>query len=317
MLAEFAATTQNPRVAAVHRRHATPASVAVRGRAGVGRKTVAAALASAGVRVVADGPADVTAVVVAETVKPEDAALLRDAAAALLVLNKADLTGAGPGGPLAAADRRAAELAAAFGCPAVPTAAHLAVAELDETLAAALRRLIDHPADMTSVDAFVTSDHPLPGEVRGRLLATLDRFGIAHAVLAAADGASTDSIVAGLRRLSGVERVVAALRPVAAPARYRAVCAALRELRILAVRSHDEQLERFLAGDDAVVAVMAAAVEVVEATGATVDRGDDPGAHLRRAVHWRRCARGPFDRLHAACAADISRGSLRLLARTS
>ena len=43
-------------------------------------------------------------------------------------------------------------------------------------------------------------------------------------------------------------------------------------------------------------------------------RGDDPAAHLRRAVHWRRYARGPVNALHRSCGADIARGSLRLLA---
>lgn len=287
------------------------------GRPGVGRTTVAAALAASGVAVADDGPADVTAVVVVETVKPEDTALLRSAATAVVVLNKADLAGVGPGGPLTVAQRRAAELSAALGCAVVPTAAHLAVVELDETLEAALRSLTARPADMTSVDAFVTSEHPLPREVRAQLLATLDRFGLAHAVLAAAGGATTDTVVGGLRRLSGVPELVAAVRAAAAPARYRAVCAALRELRMLAAGTRDQQLEQFLVGDDVVVAVMAAAVDVVEAAGGTVDRGDDPEAHLRRAVQWHRYARGPVDGLHAACAADISRGSLRLWARTS
>jgi hypothetical protein len=60
---------------------------------------------------------------------------------------------------------------------------------------------------------------------------------------------------------------------------------------------------------------MTAAVDVVEAAGALVDRGDDLAAHLRRAVHWRRYSRGPVDALHRSCGADIARGSLRLLGR--
>ena len=51
----------------------------------------------------------------------------------------------------------------------------------------------------------------------------------------------------------------------------------------------------------------------LEAEGMTVDRGDEPAAHARRALHWSRYARGPVNALHRRCAADITRGSLRLL----
>ena len=67
--------------------------------------------------------------------------------------------------------------------------------------------------------------------------------------------------------------------------------------------------------DATVLAVMAAAVDVVEAAGVEVDRGDDSAAHLRRAVHWRRYSRGPVGALHRSCGADIARGSLRLIGR--
>jgi hypothetical protein len=81
----------------------------------------------------------------------------------------------------------------------------------------------------------------------------------------------------------------------------------------LATQFDDEPLSAFLAADATVLAVMAAAVGVVEAAGITVDRGDHPDAHLRRAVQWRRYSRGPVNALHRSCGADISRGSLRLL----
>jgi hypothetical protein len=58
----------------------------------------------------------------------------------------------------------------------------------------------------------------------------------------------------------------------------------------LAAGNDDERLWRFLAADATVAAVMAAAVDVLEGAGAAVD-----GA------------------LHRACAADVVRGSLRLL----
>ena len=56
-----------------------------------------------------------------------------------------------------------------------------------------------------------------------------------------------------------------------------------------------EEIAKFLATDETVLAVMAAAVDVVEAAGVGVDRGDAPSAHLRRAVHWRQYSRGPVD----------------------
>ncbi|MGE2736199.1 hypothetical protein [Mycolicibacterium vaccae] len=311
-MAEFVATTRDPRVAAIHRRFDVPSRVTVCGRVGVGRSTVAAALVTAGVRVVTDGPADLSVVVVAERLKPEDAALLRRGPA-VIVWNKADLAGVGPGGPLAVAARRAAEAGAATGCAAVPMVALLATVTWDESLLAALRVLAEHPADMTSVDAFVAGAHPLDAEVRAGLLAGLDRFGLAHAVLAVADGTPGAVVADRLRDLSGVRAAADAIHAATAPARYRSVCAALRELRLVAAGG-DRRIEEFLTGDAVVLAVMAAAVDVVEGAGLRVDRGDDTAAHLRRAVHWERYARGPVDALHASCGAAIRRGSLRLLA---
>jgi hypothetical protein len=88
---------------------------------------------------------------------------------------------------------------------------------------------------------------------------------------------------------------------------------AITELHSLAVQSGDERLGEFLSTDETVLAVMAAAVDVVEAAGVVVDRGDNAAAHLRRAVRWRRYSRGPVGALHRSCGADIARGSLRLL----
>ncbi|MCV7129583.1 hypothetical protein H7I42_21295, partial [Mycolicibacterium vanbaalenii PYR-1] len=73
----------------------------MRGRRGVGRNAVAWAFTAAGVRVVTDiGSADIQVVVTAETLKPEDRAMLRVSIPTLVVLNKADLAGREPGGPL-------------------------------------------------------------------------------------------------------------------------------------------------------------------------------------------------------------------------
>nr|WP_234897528.1 hypothetical protein [Mycolicibacterium vanbaalenii] len=312
VLAEFAARVRVSGVTAVEERLRAPLAVAVRGRCGVGRGAVASALAGSGVTVTTDATdADVQVLVIAEALKPEDRAAAADPGPTLVVLNKADLGGAG--GPLDSAERRAAEVAATVGLAVVPMIAHLAAVEFDDEQVAALRVLVANPADMTSTDAFVRSEHVLPAEVRGSLLTRLDRFGLAHAVLAVADGASTATLTQRLRVLSQVDRVLAHLDGVAAPVRYRRVCAAVQELRLLAARSGDHRLEEFLASDDVVIAVMAAAVEVVEASGTTVDRGHHADAHLRRARHWRHYGQGPVGVLHRRCAADITRGSLRLL----
>ena len=102
---------------------------------------------------------------------------------------------------------------------------------------------------------------------------------------------------------------------VAAPVRYRKVCSAVHELRTLAAQSGDGQLNPFLTADEVVIAVMDAAVEVVEGVGFTVDRPGDQDAQLRRAVRWATYARAPVGILHQRCAKDIARGSLRLLGR--
>ena len=298
------------------RRISSPLRAAVLGRDGVGRGTVVEALTSAGVTVTPDASvADLHVVVIAETLKPEDRAMLRVHRPTVAVLNKADLTGFGAGGPLTLAYRRAAGYRALTGVPTVPMVALLATADLDGELISALHALVRSPADLTSTDAFVQSQHPLTPDVRRRLLDTLDRFGIAHAVVAIGEGADTAALPALLRGLSQTDRVVAQLEAAGAPVRYGRVRAAMTELQTLAVQSGDERLMEFLSTDETVLAVMAAAVDVVEASGVRVDPGDDAASHLRRAVHWRRYSRGPVDALHRSCGADITRGSLRLLRR--
>lgn len=316
-LTRFAEQSRNPRLTRIIGRIAAPQGVAVLGRDGVGCGTVGAALTRAGVTVTPDATTvDVHVLVIAEAIKPEDRAALAAADRPIVtVLNKADLTGLGGGGPLARAHRRAADCRALTGVPTVPMIALLATAELDDELMSALRVLVTEPADLTSTDAFVHTGHSVRPELRRRLLAALDRFGIARAVLALGEGADAATVSAVLRRDSQIDRVVERIEAAGAPVRYRRMRSALTELNSLAVQSGDERLAEFLSTDETVLAVMAAAVDVVEAAGAAVDRCDDAAAHLRRAVHWRRYSRGPVDALHRSCGADIARGSLRLLGR--
>jgi hypothetical protein len=117
---------------------------------------------------------------------------------------------------------------------------------------------------------------------------------------------------AELRRVSRIDEVVASITSAVAEAGYRRVLAVADELQVPAIT--DAQIAAFLAADDTVLARMAAAVDVVEGAGLRVDPADDAAAHLRRAVHWRQLADAPLRALHRDCAADIARGSLRLLA---
>ena len=101
--------------------------VSVTGRPGVGRRTVAAVLnRAAGIRVT-DADAEVRIRVLAEVVKPEDAAAL-GSRPDLLILNKADLAGLRAGGPMAAAARDCAEITARTGIPAAPMVALASIA---------------------------------------------------------------------------------------------------------------------------------------------------------------------------------------------
>jgi hypothetical protein len=297
--------------------------VAVVGRTGVGRNTVAAALRHHGVAVTTDpAAADVRVLVIAEALKPEERVMAVTGLPTLIVLNKADLTGSRSGGALANAHCRAADVQRRTGRPTVAMVGLLAATGASEAtgetgtfddLVGALRILVSTPADLESVDAFIHCEHPVGRDVRTRLLDRLDRFGIAHAVLALARGDDPATLPALLQRLSNVDAVLAGLRACAAPVRYRRLRAALAEMHSLAIELNDEALFGLLNSEAAVLSSMAAAVDVVEADGIRVDPDDHPDAHRRRAMQWRRYGGGPVNALHRSCSADITRGSLRLL----
>ena len=134
-----------------------------------------------------------------------------------------------------------------------------------------------------------------------RLLDTLDLFGIAHGVLALRQGTDAAALPAVLRRLSQVDRVLAQLAVTGAEASYRRLRSALVRLRAMSAQGRPA-LAEFLSGDEAVIAVMAAAVDVVQGAGLTVDHDDAPSAHLHRALHWHRYSRGPVNRFIATAA---------------
>jgi hypothetical protein len=312
-LKQFATEVANSRCTAIADRLAAPLRVAVSGRRGVGRSTVAHALARAadlrGTFTVTSGEADVDVYVIAEVIKPEDRAAIAGAGRPVVAaLNKADLIastqpGRHPQGPTSAARTRCAELSPRIGLPIEPVVGLLAVAVLDDvlddTLWTALQVLAGRPGG-----------HSVTVELRGRLLDTLDRFGTAQAVAAIRRGATRDQTRAVLRYLSCIDGLVDKIGSVGAQVHYRRMLDAVAELETLAVT--DVGVGEFLLRDDTVVARMAAAVDVVEAAGMNVDRCDSPAAYLRRGKKWQRYSDGPVTRLHRACGADIVRGSLRL-----
>lgn len=309
-VAAFATTSGTP-LEPVLGRLRRPVRVVVDGRRGVGRRTVQAALSARGVCVAAARP-DLRVVVLAETLKPEDRALLAESLPTLLVLNKADVLGTGPGGPLSAAGRRAAEVAEETGQPVAVLVGLLAtLTDLDAESVEALRTMVTDPAELSSVDAFVSTPHRVSSEIRTRLLHRLDRFGVAHAVVALAQGAEPASVIARLHALSNVDAVLADLRAVAAPVRYRRMQRAIGEMHCLAISHRDEALSDLLASDDVIDALACAAVDVLESRGLAVAPADDAQGHAALAVHWATYARGPVDALHRSCAADLIRGSLR------
>ncbi|MCV7378264.1 hypothetical protein BST11_18685 [Mycobacterium alsense] len=333
-LARFAADRADPRLAAVAERAAMPLRVAVCGRRGVGRRTVARALGRAPAISVTGRPeadvadvadvadlADVAVYVTTEVVKPEDTEAIAAAAATgcpvLVALNKSDLAMLHRADPRA----RCADFAARVGAPVEPMSGLLAVAALDGLDAAAwaaLRAVAAAPGGATcldgSADGFLAARLPVPADTRRRLLDGLGVFGTALSVAALQRGGTPARVCALLRRCSGVDAVLKGIAVAGAGARYRRVLRAVAELEALAVR--DGTVGDFLARDDTVVARMAAAVELAEAAGLGPLDGGDPGAHLPRALRWQRYGRGgALGALHRACAADITRGSLRLWSR--
>ena len=283
-----------------------PLLVGVGGRAGSGRRSVVRALRGAGLAVTGPGEsADVDVYVFVETFTADDrAALAGTVRPTVAVLNKADLAGFRGNGPMAVATQRCRELERATAVPTRPLSALLAVAGTDPAV-----------LDAAMVDALGTLSTATEG-VRRRLAADLDLFGTACAVSAVRSGARRDDVAALLRTVSGLGEVCAEIDRAAAPVRYRRLIDVLAALGGGPKDDADSRAARTLAGDDVVLARMAAAAAVVGAAGAPDLDGVARSDHLRRAIHWQRYAGGPVSALHRACATDIARGALRLWSRT-
>ncbi|CAJ1496273.1 hypothetical protein [[Mycobacterium] holstebronense] len=304
-LTALAMQNADPRLAMIAAAITAPLQVAVRGRRGVGRRTVAAALAAAGVRV-AEQPAgaqvaDLSVHVVAEVIKPEDTAALHAARRhpVLVVLNKADLCG----------HDGVAEVAGATRGPVEPMSALFALAALggglDEALWEALGRVAARPADLRCAELFVSGPHPVPRQTRERLCATVDLSGVAALLdLAGSDGTVAQAR-ARMRRLSGVDRVVAQLKMMGAAVHHRRMSEAVIRLEAMAVG--DSRLDEFLNRD-------ATAAARLSAAATAVDVPEEPV--LARARRWQAHRSAPVNAAQRSCAADIARGSLRAWAAT-
>lgn len=297
-----ALATQNfdPRLAMIAAVVAAPLQVAVGGRRGVGRRTVAAALAAAGVRIAEQSAfaevADLSVHVVAEVIKPEDTAALHAARRhpVLVVLNKADL-------------RRhdgVSEVAGATPGPVEPMSALFALAalggELDEALWEALGRVAARPADLRCAEQFVSRPHPVPRQARERLCATIDLSGVAALLDLAGSGGTVAQARARMRQLSGVDRVVARLKGMGAAVYHRRMAEAVIRLEAMAVG--DSRIDEFLNRDATVAARLTAAVAANDVPDESV---------LARARRWQAHRSAPVNAAQRSCAADIARGSLR------
>lgn len=305
------------RLAAHARRLTAGVTLSVSGRPGVGVSTVVRALTLAGFVVPGnDGdPGDVRLRVIAEVAKPEDHAALRAAEGpALVVFAKADLCGFDGDGPLANARLRCAELGARTGVSTRPLIGPLAVAGLDpavldDAMLAGLRTLVSVPADLSSVDAFVSGPHDIPVDVRARLLERLDLFGIARAVLELRAEPQPDAAALrrALRAASGIDAVCRDLELMVAEARYRRLLMVVADLEAMA--GVDAAVAALLDDERTVTARMAAATAVLQTAGMSVGA---PG--LSEALRWQTYGEGPVTALHRACAAELTRGSLRMVA---
>lgn len=176
---------------------------------------------------------------------------------------------------------------------------------LDEALWEALGRVAARPADLRCAELFVSGPHPVPRQTRERLCATVDLSGVAALLdLAGSDGTVAQAR-ARMRRLSGVDRVVAQLKMMGAAVHHRRMSEAVIRLEAMAVG--DSRLDEFLNRD-------ATAAARLSAAATAVDVPEEPV--LARARRWQAHRSAPVNAAQRSCAADIARGSLRAWAAT-
>ena len=283
-----------------------PLRLAVTGRRGAGRRTVAAAMRAAGALIVeADQSPEVWLYVLVDTPTDED----RDALSAragrgtpcVAVLNKADLGGFRGAGPMAAAAKRCRALAREVGVPSAPLAALCARAAcrgIDDVILVGLRTLALDPSRLTVA-------------MRRLLSAELDLYGLAHAVAAVKAGAGAEDVAVALRRASGVDGVMAAVDRAGAGVRYRRLTSEFTLLMSRIGSSVAVETARAGAAADVVRSAGMPAVAPETAVGGADSPSVGKPDCLRAAVTWQRYARGPVGELHRDCARDLSRAWLR------
>ena len=175
---------------------------------------------------------------------------------------------------MARADRRAADCRALTGVPTVPMVGLLAVADARRRAGRALR-VAGHRARRPDVDGrdSSTAGTSLPPERPATAARhASDRFGIAHAVLALGDGADAAALPRVLRGLSRSTGSLGTAGRGRRPGRGIGGCASAL-VRIAFARSAIRRRPAWPSScltDDTVIAVMAAAVDVVEAAGCAV-----------------------------------------------
>ena len=131
----------------------------------------------------------------------------------------------------------------------------------------ALRVLVTEPADLTSTDAFVGTGHSCGPSSSA---AARHAGQVRHRLCRPARSARAPT-TRRCRRCCGGQPSRrgrrAASRRAGAAVRYRRLRSAITELHALAMQSDDDRLTHFLSTDATVLAMMAAAVDVVEAAG--------------------------------------------------
>ena len=231
-------------------------------------------------------------------------------ARSLVVLNKADLAGFGAGGPIAAADRRAADCRALTGVPTVPMVGLLAAATLDDELVAGAARAGAEPADLRSIDGFLSrAAQPCPA-LSGDGCWTPWTCSASPTAFCRCDRVRTPTRC--LRCCAGSARSTRVLRAARGAGCRGALPAGVLGARRVGSLAAGRQAERWPSSSarrPLSSRVMAAAVDVVRG-------GRADGGPRRRAVRTSATARctgsataaDPSTRCTARCGADIAAG---------
>lgn len=301
---------------AVERYRRAPA-VQVTGRAGVGKTTLARALARPDIVETAplDTPGvpdpvldgDVVVYVVAESLQPPDVAALQALrGTALVALNKADVLAVGGGGwgaVLARADEYAKDLAVQV----VPVVAAIAATAARATMTPAetrsLRTLgdLNDPTLLLGADLFLGADVIIDARARRTMLDRWELYGLdcAMTALRHEPDLSPESVTGLLHAVSGIDGFRAALDRTLSQALAGRGAALLDELDRLAARSAAARndIEAYLRSDEALFMGLTSGLAAPELAGIADRRSVLRPASAEQARDladwWREVAQGP------------------------